>query len=239
MSAEAVALAVEGVDAGYGKGQVLFSVSLQVDRGEVACLMGRNGAGKTTLLRTIMGLLPPARGRIQALGTDVTGWPGHRINRLGVAWVPQDDSVFPGLTVAEHLALAAHDGEEAMERAAALFPILRQRAHQQAQTLSGGERKMLGIAQALVSEPELLLLDEPTEGVAPIVVGELIPVLSDSTSGRSVLLVEQNVDTALALGGRTYILENGRVVVSGELAELHESGELHRRLALGATGGER
>ncbi len=164
----------------------------------------------------------------------MTGWTGHRVYRSGVVWVPQDDGVFSGLTVEEHLKLAtgSDDADAVVGRAAGWFPILAERRHQQAQTLSGGERKMLGVAQALVTDPRLLLLDEPTEGVAPQVVEQLLEVLADATDGRSVLLVEQNIDTALALGGTAHVLEEGRIVAVGPLAELHDSGELHRRLTL-------
>jgi branched-chain amino acid transport system ATP-binding protein len=228
------ALEVSRVTAGYGTARVLWEVTLAVGAGEVACLLGRNGAGKTTLLKTVLGVVKPETGTVRAFGRDITGWPGHRVHRSGVVWVPQDDGVFPGLTVQEHLVLATGDDEAdvVLERAAAWFPVLGARRYQEAQTLSGGERKMLGIAQALVTDPRLLLLDEPTEGVAPQVVEQLLAVLADATDGRSVLLVEQNIDTALTLGGTAHLLEEGRIVAAGPLVELHDSGELHRRLTL-------
>ena len=230
----AAALELAAVSAGYGTARVLWEVTLSVGTGEVACLLGRNGAGKTTLLKTVMGVVRPEAGIVRALGRDITGWPGHRVHRSGVVWVPQDDGVFPGLTVQEHLTLATgdDDADAVVDRAAAWFPVLAERRHQEAQTLSGGERKMLGIAQALVIDPHLLLLDEPTEGVAPQVVEQLLDVLADATDGRSVLLVEQNIDTALTLGGTAHVLEEGRIVAAGPLAELHDSGELQRRLTL-------
>ena len=226
-------LSVDGLHAGYGRSIVLRDVSLEVAPGTVACLMGRNGAGKTTLLRALMGVLPKT-GRVLLDGADITGWSGHRINAAGMVWVPQEDSVFPGLTVREHLVIAvgARRAKEAIDAAAALFPVLGNRLEQQAQTLSGGERKALGIAQALIVRPKLVLMDEPTEGVAPIVVEQLIPAIRVLTQSAAVLLVEQNIDTALALGSHAFVLEHGTIVESGEMARLHAEGVLERRLAL-------
>ncbi len=224
-------LEVAGLDAGYGPSQILRGVSLSVDHGEVMCVMGRNGAGKTTLLKALMGLLPK-KGTVVYDRRDVSGWSGHRLHRAGVALVPQENSVFPGITVGEHLALAMGAGDVAsgMSEAASLFPVLGERLDQEAQTLSGGERKMLAIAQALIVRPRLVLMDEPTEGVAPVVVQELIPVIRAVDAG--VILVEQNLDTAIALGQRAVVLEHGMVVERGDVAELHRDGVLERRLAL-------
>lgn len=226
-------LGVSGLHAGYGPSIVLRNVSFEVLPGEVACLMGRNGAGKTTLLRALMGVLPKT-GRVQLDGRDITDWKGHRINAAGMVWVPQDDSVFPGLTVREHLliALGRRGGEAGLAAAAELFPILGERVDQEAQTLSGGERKMLGIAQALIVHPKLVLMDEPTEGVAPVIVEQLLPAIRLLTESAAVLLVEQNIDMALALGSRAYVLEHGTVVESGDIRRLHDDGVLERRLAL-------
>jgi ABC-type branched-subunit amino acid transport system ATPase component len=224
-------LVVHDLSAGYGGATVLRGVSLEVPPGAVVCVMGRNGAGKTTLLRALMGVLP-AHGRVELAGRDVTGWPGHRIRAAGMAWVPQDDAVFPGLTVRQHLALAQGEGAGATGAATDLFPILGERLDQEAQTLSGGERKMLGIAQALVAQPEVLLMDEPTEGVAPLVVAQLVAAIAATAARTSVLLVEQNVDTAVALGSGGYVLENGTVVEQGPIADLHRRGVLEQRLAL-------
>jgi branched-chain amino acid transport system ATP-binding protein len=226
-------LRVSGVHAGYGRSIVLRDVSLDVLPGTVACLMGRNGAGKTTLLRALMGVLPKT-GSVHLDGSDITAWSGHRINAAGMVWVPQEHSVFPGLTVREHLVIAVggRGREAAIGAAAELFPILADRLDQQAQTLSGGERKMLGIAQALIVRPKLVLMDEPTEGVAPIVVEQLIPAIRVLTQSAAVLLVEQNIDTALALGSQAFVLEHGTIVDSGDIARLHDDGILERRLAL-------
>jgi ABC-type branched-subunit amino acid transport system ATPase component len=226
-------LSVSRLHAGYGRSIVLRDVSFEVEAGAVACLMGRNGAGKTTLLRALMGVLPKT-GSIQLDGLDITAWSGHRINAAGMVWVPQEHSVFPGLTVREHLVIAVggRGAEASIAAAAQLFPLLGARLGQQAQTLSGGERKMLGIAQALIVRPKLVLMDEPTEGVAPIVVEQLIPAIRMLTESAAVLLVEQNVDTALALGSQAFVLEHGTIVESGDIARLHDDGILERRLAL-------
>lgn len=226
-------LRVEGLHTGYGRSIVLRDVSLEVAPGEVACLMGRNGAGKTTLLRALMGVLP-ATGRVELDGRDITNWSGHRVNAAGMVWVPQEHSVFPGLTVREHLVIAIgkRDRVTALAMAADLFPVLRDRMDQEAQTLSGGERKMLGIAQAFIVRPKLVLMDEPTEGVAPIVVEQLVPAIRVLTQSAAVLLVEQNIDTALAVGSQAYVLEHGTIVDSGPIRRLHDDGVLERRLAL-------
>ena len=226
-------LSVEGVFAGYGQTIVLRDVSLSVEQGEVACVMGRNGAGKTTLLKALMGVLPKT-GTVRMSGVDLSRQPGHLINAAGMVWVPQENSVFLGLTVRQHLliAMAGSRAEEGIAAAAALFPVLGERLEQEAQTLSGGERKMLGLAQALIVKPKVVLLDEPTEGVAPVVVEQLIPAIAAVAREAAVVLVEQNVDTALALGTRAHILEQGSIVETGNVVELHERGILEQRLAL-------
>ncbi len=226
-------LAVSGLHAGYGPSIVLRDVSFEVLPGAVACLMGRNGAGKTTLLKALMGVLSKT-GSVKLDGRDITDWKGHRINTAGMVWVPQEHAVFPGLTVREHLliALGRRRDDAGLAAAAELFPILAERADQEAQTLSGGERKMLGIAQALIVHPKLVLMDEPTEGVAPIIVEQLLPAIRVLTESAAVLLVEQNIDTALALGSHAYVLEHGTIVESGDIGRLHRDGVLERRLAL-------
>lgn len=226
-------LGVDHLSSGYGPSIVVRDVSFEVEPGSVVCVMGRNGAGKTTLLKSMMGLLP-FTGTVRLAGTDVSGWGGHRINAHGMVWVPQEDTVFTGLTVAEHLIIALHgrDAEAGFTAAAALFPIIGERLDQEAQTLSGGERKMLALAQALVVQPKVVLMDEPTEGVAPIVVEQLIPAIETLALEAAVVLVEQNVDTALALGSHAYVLERGSIVESGEIRDLHDRGVLAQRLAL-------
>ena len=243
-------LGVENLSAGYGPTTVLRGVSFTVGEGEVACVMGRNGAGKTTLLKALMGVLSMT-GAVRLRGADVTRWPGHRVNAAGMVWVPQEDAVFPGLTVREHLIIALNrscDGsptlsganrhkngdctEEGIDAARALFPVLGDRLNQEAQTLSGGERKMLGLAEALIVKPTVVLLDEPTEGVAPVVVEQLIPAISAVARAAAVVLVEQNVDTALALATRAHVLERGTIVESGDVRDLHDRGVLEQRLAI-------
>lgn len=244
-------LNVEGLTAGYGPTTVLRGVSFAVAEGEVVCVMGRNGAGKTTLLKALMGVLPMT-GTVHLQGVDVTRWPGHRINGAGMVWVPQEDSVFTGLTVREHLVIALNrscDGsptvtvvnrhknrkdceDDGIARASALFPVLGDRLGQEAQTLSGGERKMLGLAQALIVNPRVVLMDEPTEGVAPVVVEQLIPAISLAARTAAVVLVEQNIDTALALSTRAHVLEQGSIVESGDARDLHDRGILEQRLAI-------
>lgn len=226
-------LDVQHLSSGYGPSIVVRDVSFEVEPGQVVCVMGRNGAGKTTLLKSLMGVLPFA-GKVRLDGSDVTGWNGHRINAQGMVWVPQEDTVFSGLTVREHLVIALHsrDLEQGIAAAAALFPVIGQRLDQEAQTLSGGERKMLALAQALVVSPKVVLMDEPTEGVAPIMVEQLIPAIETLAREAAVVLVEQNVDTALALGSHAYVLERGSIVESGDIRELHDRGVLGRRLAL-------
>jgi ABC-type branched-subunit amino acid transport system ATPase component len=227
-------LAVDSIDVSYGRTQVLRRVSLEVGEQEVVCVIGRNGAGKTTLLRALVGVLPVRAGRVRLRDRDVTGWKGHRLARSGLAWVPQGSSVFPGLSVGEHLELASPAGGRARARdeVMELFPVLGERLDQEAQTLSGGERKMLGIAQALIARPNLMLLDEPTEGIAPVVVAEVRSVLSKLAQECSIVLVEQNVDTALAVSTRAYVLERGTVVEQGDVRALYDSGVIRRRLGL-------
>lgn len=225
------ALEVTALTSGYGTSTVLRNVSLTVPAGEVVAVMGRNGAGKTTLLRSLIGLLPH-EGSVVLNGTEVSELKGHQISQRGMVWVPQDDSVFPGLTVKEHLSIAARDEDSGATSAIEMFPILQERLTQQAQTLSGGEKKMLSIAQALISRPSLILMDEPTEGIAPVVVSELMLAIEAAANKAAVLLVEQNIDVAVALSTHGYVLEHGSFVEEGAMQELHESGRLEERLAI-------
>jgi branched-chain amino acid transport system ATP-binding protein len=227
-------LEVEDLSAGYGTTTVLRGVSFSLELGEVACVMGRNGAGKTTLLRALMGVIPKA-GMVRLAGEDISHRPGHRINSAGMAWVPQEATVFSGLTVRDHLLIALQsrrEEDDGIAAAGALFPVLGERLRQEAQTLSGGERKMLALAQALIVRPKVVLMDEPTEGVAPVVVEQLIPAIKTAANDSAVVLVEQNIDTALALGGNAYLLEQGSIAVSGTVRDLHDRGVLEQRLAL-------
>jgi branched-chain amino acid transport system ATP-binding protein len=230
-------LAVEAIHTAYGLSRVLFGVSLEVAAGECVALLGRNGVGKTTTLRSIMGLAPPQRGRILWRGQDITGWPPYRVARAGLGFVPEDRRIFAELTVWENLDVArrgADRGRWTVERVFDLFPKLRELSRRQGGYLSGGEQQMLTIARTLMGNPDLLLLDEPSEGLAPLVVdhlGEQIARLK--AEGLTLLLAEQNVEFALELADRVYVLEKGQVRFSGPAARLREDESLrHELLAL-------
>jgi branched-chain amino acid transport system ATP-binding protein len=223
-------LEVEGLHTYYGKSHVLHDLSLVVPRGEITVLVGRNGAGKTTTLRSLMGLTAPRQGRVRLDGRDVTGEPPHRMFHLGVGYVPEGRQIFPQLTVGENLRLAQRDdaggGRWPLERIFEHFPVLRERRQQKGRSLSGGEQQMLAIARALAGNPQLLLLDEPSQGLAPMFVkmlGELMRGFKGE--GLTILLVEQNVRLALAVADRVAVLNRGTVVFAGETAEFHRHGE--------------
>lgn len=228
------ALEVSDLKAAYDRAQVVHGVSLEVATGEIVCLLGRNGAGKSTLLKAIAGVMKPTAGNVRLLGSEVGGRAAFQIAREGMAWVPQNNSLFPGLTVREHLDLVAkpNGAGDPLERAAEIFPVLGERGSQIAMTLSGGERKMLNIAQCVLREAKVIMLDEPTEGVAPQVTDELCIALQRIQPHCAILLVEQNLDTALKIGGRAYVLERGSIVETGEVSELHDAGVLHKRLSV-------
>jgi branched-chain amino acid transport system ATP-binding protein len=221
-------LEVEGVDVFYGPIQALRDLSLRVDEGEMVALLGANGAGKTTTLRTISGLLSPARGTVRVGGDDATGLPAHRVVTLGVAHMPEGRELFPELSVLDNLRLghwpARKDraGEaRVVEQVMDLFPRLRERASQAAGTLSGGEQQMLTAARALMSEPRLLLVDELSLGLAPIVVEQLFEALGAvNRAGTAVLLVEQFVHLALRYTSRAYVMARGAVVLEGASGDL-------------------
>jgi branched-chain amino acid transport system ATP-binding protein len=230
-------LEVREVHTAYGLSRVLFGVSLQVAAGECVALLGRNGVGKTTTIRTIMGLTPPTAGRVVWNGRDVTRWPPYRVARAGIGFVPEDRRVFNELTVWENLDVAARRrtaGGWTVERVFTLFPKLRELSGRQGGHLSGGEQQMLTIARTLMGNPQLLLLDEPSEGLAPLVVdhlGEQIARLK--AEGLTILLAEQNVEFSLALADRCYVLEKGSVRFEGPAATLREDAGLrHDLLAL-------
>jgi urea transport system ATP-binding protein len=228
-------LAVSELRGGYGASQVLFGVSLEVpDRGAVAVL-GRNGAGKTTLLRTLLGYLPPSGGSVRLAGSDVTGTPPARMARAGVGYMPQDQVVFPTLSVDENLQLGLQALPKAERRgtdsAYELFPKLAARRRQQAGTMSGGERKMLGLARALLGRPRLLVLDEPTEGVWHGVVEEILGALRTYAASSAVLIVEQHLELAMELAGSAVVLQRGEVVLQGTPAQLQADDSLKRYLA--------
>jgi len=234
-------LELEGVNAYYGKSHVLHGVSLAVRSGEVVGLLGRNGVGKSTTLKTIMGLVPPATGRIVFEGRDVTGLAPHRVARLGIAWVPEERRVFRLLTVLDNLRTGLDRRGVTVERRQALldkiyrhFPRLKERLHQAGGTLSGGEQQMLAIARAMMLEPRIVLLDEPTEGLMPRLVDEIREIVEVlRRTGVAILLVEQNVPLTLAVADRVYIMEKGAVRYAARASELaRDHTAIHRYLGV-------
>jgi len=226
-----LALEVEGVHTYYGESHVLQGVSLRVDPGEVLAILGRNGMGKTTLIRTIIGFTPPREGRVLYEGTEITRLPPFRMVALGMALVPQGRRVFPSLSVRENLDVARRgEGRWTLEQVYALFPRLRERAGNRANKLSGGEQQMLAIGRAIMSNPELLLMDEPTEGLAPLLVREVGRVIAElKRSGLSILLVEQNLALALSVADRVHVLSRGQIVHTGTPAELMTNDDVKTR----------
>jgi branched-chain amino acid transport system ATP-binding protein len=218
------------LDTFYGKSQVLRGVSFEVPRGEITALLGRNGAGKTTTLRSIMGLTPPRRGVVRFDGRDITGQPPHAVFRLGVGYVPEGRQIFPHLEVGENLRLAERARGSAkswtIDRIFEYFPVLQQRWRQRGRSLSGGEQQMLAIARALAGNPDLLMLDEPSQGLAPLLVQELANILLRlKGEGVTILLVEQNVRMALAVTDRVLVLGKGALVFAGPTAEFQRREE--------------
>jgi len=228
-------LAIEDLHSAYGLSRVLFGISLDVAAGECVCLLGRNGVGKTTTIRSVMGLLRPTNGRISWKETNIAGWAPHRVARAGIGFVPEDRRIFAELTVWENLEIAARaagrSGRWTLEAVYGLFPKLRELRNRQGGFLSGGEQQMLTIARTLMGNPELLLLDEPSEGLAPLVVEALLDnIRALKAEGLTILLAEQGVDFSLALADRVYILEKGTVRHSGPASELREDTALRDRL---------
>ncbi len=220
-------LAVEGLDVFHGDAQALDQVSLSVPEGAIVAIVGANGAGKTTLIRTIAGMLAPRRGRILWRGQDIAGLPSHRVCELGIGQVAEGRQVFPSLTVAENLEMGAMlkraraTREATRARVLEMFPRLGERQRQAAGTLSGGEQQMLAIGRCLMGRPELILFDEPSLGLAPTIVRQVIEtVVTLNRQGLTCVLVEQNVAVSLAISTRAYVLENGRVTLSGTGSEL-------------------
>jgi len=228
-------LTLKSVQAGYGKLTVLKGISFHVRPGEVVTLIGGNGAGKSTTLRAVSGLLPPWRGVVEFNGADLTRLPPERIVTLGLALVPEGRRIFASLSVTANLELGAfhrrdqrqarRDLEEIRER----FPLLKERASQPAGTLSGGEQQILAICRALMSRPRLLMLDEPSMGLAPRMVNQVYKILRElKDEGTTLLLIEQNARAALKLADRGYVLETGRIILDGSAAELREDPEVQR-----------
>ncbi len=215
-------LEIKGIDTFYGLGHILHGLSLAVAEGEVVALLGRNGAGKTTTLRSVTGLTPPRSGEIRYKGCNIAGLPAHRISRMGVALVPETRGIFSYLTARENLAIAGRRGSRwQMDAVLERFPALRERLESKGRLLSGGEQEMLAIARALMTGPELLLLDEPSQGLAPLVVNAVMDTIRELKSQRvSMLLVEQNAEMALQLADRVYVIDHGTVVFEGTPAVL-------------------
>jgi branched-chain amino acid transport system ATP-binding protein len=224
-------LDVAGIHTYYGESHVLHGVSLSVADGEVLTILGRNGTGKTTLVRSIIGFTPPRTGAVRLKGTNVAGLPPYRLIERGMALVPQGRRVFPSLSVRENLEVARRgSGRWTLERVYELFPRLRERAANRASKLSGGEQQMLAIGRALMSNPDLLLMDEPTEGLAPLLVREVGRVIGDlKREGLSILLVEQNLPLALGVADRVHILSRGQIVYSGAPAALNADEDVKSR----------
>jgi len=233
-------LAVENLVTHYGPVEALKGITLHVNKGEIVTLIGANGAGKSTTLRTISGLVRPTRGTITYEGHDLTALPPDRIVALGIAHVPEGRRVFPHMSVMENLELGAYTRtdkraiQEDLDRVFTLFPRLAERRWQLAGTMSGGEQQMLAIGRALMARPRLLLLDEPSMGLAPIIVESIFSVIQDiNRQGTTILLVEQNANLALSVAHKGYVLETGRVVLSDTAERLREN-EAVRRAYLGA-----
>ncbi len=223
-------LRLTSVDAGYGGFQALFGISVEIEAGETVAVIGPNGAGKTTLMRVISGLIRPTSGAITMEGTDLVRTPAHRILELGIAHVPENRRLFPAMTVEDNLRMGAYIRPartrfaERLAYVYELFPRLRERRHQLAGTMSGGEQQMCAIGRALMSEPKLLLLDEPSAGLAPVVVQQVFALVQRiRASGLTVLIVEQNVRQVLQVGDRAYLLEAGTIRSSGSADELLRS----------------
>jgi branched-chain amino acid transport system ATP-binding protein len=220
-------LKVENLDVFHGDAQALDGVSIDIEQGAIVAIVGANGAGKTSLIRTVAGMHKPARGRILYRGTDIAGWPSHKVCDLGIGQVAEGRQVFPSLSVAENLAMGAmlprarSSRERNLEKVEALFPALAERRHQAAGTLSGGEQQMLAIGRCLMGAPDLVMFDEPSLGLAPTVVQSVLKTVRDlNREGLTCVLVEQNVAVSLKLASHAYVLENGRITLAGSGAEL-------------------
>ena len=228
-------LKVENLSVHYGMIQAVRDVSFEVNEGEVVSLIGANGAGKTTILRTLSGLVRPSAGKIQFLGKEIQKLPAQKIVAGGLSQVPEGRHVFPGLTVMENLEMGAflkknrEENQANLKKVFSRFPRLEERKNQDAATLSGGEQQMLVMGRALMSTPKLLLLDEPSMGLAPIFIQEIFDIIQDiQKQGTTVLLIEQNANKALAISDRGYVLETGKIVLSGTGKELAASDEVRK-----------
>ena len=233
-------LEAKGLHTFYGKSHILHGVSIAVNEAEIVTLLGRNGAGKTTTLRSLVGLTRPHEGSVQIFGNTTTSWPPYRIAALGVGYVPEGRRIFANLTIEENLkGPVERPGPWTEDRIYQLFPRLHERRSNRGRQLSGGEQEMLAIARVLLLNPKLLLLDEPSQGLAPLIVRDVFRVIQNAReSGISVLLVEQNVRAAVEVADRAYVLDDGHVAYEGSAAELGMDEERVRTLA-GASGKDR
>jgi branched-chain amino acid transport system ATP-binding protein len=228
-------LAVDDIHTYYGEAHILQGVSLDIHEGEIVTVIGRNGAGKTTTLRSIMAIAPPRRGRIRLAGEDITRLPTHLVAKRGIAWIPEERRVIPNLTVLENLRLGmlgggVRDGAALVDEVFDYFPRLRERADQKGRFLSGGEQQMLAIARGLVARPRIMLVDEPTEGLAPMLVRTLTDILREiNRRGTSILLVEQTLEVAMALSRRLYVMDQGRIQFQGTPDELRKEPAIQQR----------
>jgi branched-chain amino acid transport system ATP-binding protein len=229
-------LAVEDIHTYYGEAHILQGVSVMVGEGEVVTLIGRNGAGKTTTLRSIMGIARPRQGRVRWRGEDITALETHEIARRGIAWIPEERRVLPNLTVLENLRLGMlgsstrNGGADLLDEVFGYFPRLRERIEHRGRFLSGGEQQMLAIARALVSRPSVMLVDEPTEGLAPLLVQNLTEILGTiNRRGTTILLVEQTLEVALALSHRVYVMDQGRIQFEGTPDQLRRDPTIQQR----------
>ena len=230
-------LTLADLHAYYGEAHILQGVSLAVGEGEVVTLIGRNGAGKTTTLRSIMGIVPPREGRITFAGHELRGLPTHAVARAGISYVPEERRILPNLSVEENLRLGRLgadggrlDGDAVTEEVLGYFPRLRERLAQKGKSLSGGEQQMLAIARGLVARPKLMLVDEPTEGLSPIIVANLTEILREiNRRGTAILLVEQILEVALALSHRLYVMDQGRIQFEGTADQLRADPAIQQR----------
>jgi branched-chain amino acid transport system ATP-binding protein len=228
-------LEINKINTFYGLSHILFDVSLNVEKGEVVVLLGRNGAGKTTTMLSVMGINPPKAGSVNYRGQDITGLASYKVARLGIGFVPEDRRIFPDLTVHANLDVGRRVSKDrptkwTLDRIYQLFPVLEKFAQRRGGTLSGGEQQMLTIARTLMGDPDFLLLDEPSEGLAPIIVkvlGKFIDVLKDE--GLTVLLSEQNTKFALKYADRAYIVDNGSIKYQGSISDLEQNEEIKKR----------
>ena len=229
-------LEVDRLCAGYGRARILFDVGLQVGAGEAVALLGRNGAGKSTTLKTIMGLIEPTSGTVRFSCHDITGWPSHRIARLGLGWVPEDRRIFTDLTVLQNLEVGrqAARGQSApwtVQRLFELFPNLAAMPDRPGASMSGGEQQMLTVARTLMGNPQLVLFDEPSEGVAPVIVEQMARSINEmKRQGLAVLVCEQNLEFVAAICDRACVLEKGQVRFDGSMADLQADAGIRREL---------